>query len=37
MCGGVLYEAYQANYGLFENVVDHSAKGLPVSLFFAFR
>ncbi|KAF9363858.1 hypothetical protein BGX34_003141 [Mortierella sp. NVP85] len=31
MCGGVLYEAYQANYGLFENLADHSAKGLPMA------
>lgn len=31
MCGGVLYEAWRANYGLFENVADHSPAGLPVS------
>ncbi|KAF9142906.1 hypothetical protein BGX21_007213, partial [Mortierella sp. AD011] len=29
MCGGILYEAYQAKYTLFENVADHSIKGLP--------
>ncbi|KAF9988419.1 hypothetical protein BGZ65_004731 [Modicella reniformis] len=31
MCGGVLYEAYQANYGLFENLADHTIKGLPMA------
>ncbi|KAG0195576.1 hypothetical protein BGX28_001063, partial [Mortierella sp. GBA30] len=31
MCGGILYEAYQANYGLFENLADHSLKGLPMA------
>lgn len=32
MCGGVLFEAWRANYGLFENVADHTSTGLPVSL-----
>ncbi|KAG0318092.1 hypothetical protein BGZ99_005892 [Dissophora globulifera] len=31
MCGGVLYEAYQAKYTLFENQADHSAAGLPMA------
>ncbi|KAF9586106.1 hypothetical protein BGW38_009641 [Lunasporangiospora selenospora] len=31
MCGGVLYEAYKGNYGLFENLADHTAKGLPMA------
>ncbi|KAF9203858.1 hypothetical protein CPC16_004169, partial [Podila verticillata] len=31
MCGGILYEAWRANYGLFENVADHSPAGLPMA------
>ncbi|KAF9430178.1 hypothetical protein BGZ76_000936 [Entomortierella beljakovae] len=31
MCGGVLFEAYKGNYTLFENVADHSSKGLPMA------
>ncbi|KAF9024688.1 hypothetical protein BGZ52_010469 [Haplosporangium bisporale] len=31
MCGGILYQAYQANYGLYGNMIDHSVKGLPMA------
>ncbi|KAF9208911.1 hypothetical protein BGZ49_007117 [Haplosporangium sp. Z 27] len=31
MCAGVLYEAYQAKYSLFENLADHSSKGFPMA------
>ncbi|KAI9239576.1 MAG: polyunsaturated fatty acid elongation enzyme [Podila humilis] len=31
MCVGILYQAYQANYSLFENQPDHSIKGLPMA------
>lgn len=31
MCGGILYEAYQSKYGLFENLADHTSTGFPVS------
>ncbi|KAF9908408.1 hypothetical protein EC991_009863 [Linnemannia zychae] len=31
MCFGILYEAYQAKYGLFENLADHTSKGFPMA------
>ncbi|GJJ76580.1 hypothetical protein EMPS_08939 [Entomortierella parvispora] len=31
MCGGILFEAYQSNYTLFENLADHTSKGFPMA------